>query len=337
MSKQAADNIEIARGVILVKVPIPNNPLGYLNCYLVEGKDGWLMVDTGWHAEGALDTLLAGLKKAGLAITDIATIVVTHVHPDHFGLAGKLKQLSPGTRLLTHHWEGALIESRFVKFNNLRQRMATLLREHGVPDHNIPAFESASMPTLEFVTMTMPDDSLFGGEVISTGVFDLEVIWTPGHSPGHICLYEPQNRLFFSGDHILPVITPNVSFHAQAGDNPLGDFVNALRKVQNLPVTRVLPAHEHVFSDLRGRVDELLKHHDMRKEEILGHIRKRPQSAYVIASLLTWAVANQTWDQFSAQLKRSAMMEALAHLEFMRWEGTVKRVREDNLVLYTTA
>ncbi len=87
--------MEIARGIYQLKVPIPENPLEYLNCYLIEGKDGWLMVDTGWYTPDAFSALEAGLKDLGLAPVDIATMVVTHVHPDHFGLAGRIKQISP--------------------------------------------------------------------------------------------------------------------------------------------------------------------------------------------------------------------------------------------------
>jgi len=122
----------------------------------------------------------------------------------------------------------------------------------------------------------------------------LEVIWTPGHSPGHICLYEPQNQLLFAGDHILPKITPNISYHVQSGDNPLGDFLYALQKVQNLPVTKVLPAHEHVFRDLRGRIEEIRKHHDRRIEEIHRTIQEKPRVAYEIASQMTWDIPDLT-------------------------------------------
>ena len=103
--------------------------------------------------------------------------------------------------------------------------MAALLQRHGVPNSDLPVLGSASMPALQFVTVTFPDRVLYGGETITTGVYDLEVIWTPGHSPGHICLYEPKNQLLFSGDHILPCISPNVSYHVQSGDNPLGDYI----------------------------------------------------------------------------------------------------------------
>jgi len=326
--------MEIAYGIHLVKVPIPDNPLGFLNCYLISGKDGWLMLDTGWHTHEALDALQAGLQSLGLAFTDIATIVVTHVHPDHFGLAGRLKQLSPQTKLLAHKWEWALLESRYIRFADLQRQMGVLLRRHGVADMDVRALQMASMPAMEFVTLTMPDEPLYGGEVLNTGLYNLEVIWTPGHSPGHICLYEPQNQLLFAGDHILPQITPNVSYHVQSGDDPLGCYIYALQKLQKLPVTKVLPAHEHVFTDLPGRINEIFRHHDRRKEEMRRLIKDEPVGAYEISSHITWDIPELTWKQFSPQIQRAAVMETIAHLEYMRLEGTVTRVDEDGLLLY---
>ena len=329
--------MEIAPGIHQVKVPIPNNPLGHLNCYLVEGKNGWLMIDTGWNAADAFNSLQAGLKDVGLTLTDISTIVVTHVHADHFGLAGRIKHISPRAELLTHRWESDLIESRYIKFAELRDKMAAMLECHGVPSSAVSALGSASMPTLEFVTLAFPDCVLYGGEVISTGVYDLEVIWTPGHSPGHICLYKPRNRLLFSGDHILPGITPNVSYHVQSGDNPLGDYIGALRKLQNLPATKVLPAHEHIFTDLRRRIDQIAEHHELRKAEILKALYNDTHNAWEIASRLTWNVPGQAWEQFPPLLKRSAVTETIAHLECMRWEGKVQKITKGKTIWYALA
>lgn len=327
--------MEIAPGIYQLKVPIPDNPLGNLNCYLIEGEDGWLMVDTGWYTAEAFSSLQTGLKDLGLALTNISTMVVTHVHPDHFGLAGKIKQASPRTELLTHRWESDLIESRYVKFSDLRNRMSAMLERHGVPSLSRLALESASMPALQFVTVTFPDRMLYGGEIISTKVYDLEVIWTPGHSPGHICLYEPRNQLLFSGDHILPVITPNVGYHVQSGDNPLGDYICALHKLENLPVTKVLPAHEHIFTDLRSRIQQIVDHHTRRKAEIQEFIVNEPHNAWEISSRITWDIPGLVWEQFPPLHKRSAVTEIIAHLECMRWEGKVRRIIKDNSISYT--
>jgi glyoxylase-like metal-dependent hydrolase (beta-lactamase superfamily II) len=329
--------MEIVSGIHQLKIPIPDNPLGYLNCYLIEGKGGWLMVDTGWFTPEAFAHLQAELKNLGLGLADIATIVVTHVHPDHFGLAGKIRRVSPMTKLLMHRYESDLIDSRYIKFAELQDKMAILMQRHGVPMSELAALKSASMPALEFVTMTLPDHVLYGGEVIATGIYNLEVIWTPGHSPGHLCLYEPQNRLLFSGDHILPIISPNVSYHVQSGDNPLGDYISALLKLKNLSVAKVLPGHEHIFTDLQKRIQEILDHHSRRKAEMQQAIAKQPRNAYEISSQITWDIPGLAWERFQPLDKRAAVMETIAHLECMRWEGRVTKISKDDLVLYITA
>ena len=326
--------MEIVKGINLLRVPIPDNPLGFLNCYLVAGTDGWLMVDTGWSTAEALASLRAGLKDLGLEVTDIETIVLTHVHPDHFGLAGRLKQLSPHTRILTHHWEMALIESRYIKFAELQKKMGVLLREHGVPDSVAGSMETASMPAMEYVTITMPDAALYGGEIIKTGLFELEVIWTPGHSPGHICLYEPDNQLLFAGDHILPTITPNVSYHVQSGDNPLGDYLCAIQKLERLRVAKVLPGHEDVFEDLQGRLAAIVRHHRNRKEEMRALIKETALTAYEIASRVSWISPGTRWEHIQAHMQRAAVAETVAHLELMRREGTVERREEAGIFRY---
>lgn len=328
--------MEVIPGIHQLRVPIPDNPLGFLNCYMVQGKNGWLMVDTGWYTQDAFNSLAKQLKEMGLGFTDVETIVVTHVHADHYGLAGRIKQVSPSTKLLTHRWEGDLIESRYIKFAELRDKMGAVLAQHGVPPSDQSALQSASMPVLEYVTVTMPDLSLYGGEVLNTGVFNLDVVWTPGHSPGHICLWENDHKILFSGDHILPVITPNISYHVQSGDNPLGDFINSLNKLRKLPAVQVLPAHEQIFTNLQERIEQIKEHHEQRKEEIRNAIRKDPHNAWFISAQLTWNIP-VPWDHFDPLDRRIAVTETVAHLEYMRWDGTVERLVKDGIILYKAA
>ena len=105
-----------------------------------------------------------------------------------------------------------------------------------------------------FVLPVAPDVQLEGGETISTGVFNLKVLWTPGHSKGHVCLYEPANKLFFSGDHLLPTITPNIGLHPQSSANPLQEFINSLRLIADMDINLILPGHEKPFTGAKERV-----------------------------------------------------------------------------------
>ena len=324
--------MEVVPGVHQLRIPITDNPLGHINAYLVQGDKGCLLVDTGWNTDEAFSSLNAQLQALGLGLRDIAMVVVTHVHADHYGLAGRIRQNSP-TRFAFHLWEKALIESRYIDFRDLQGKIGQFLRKHGAPPDTTSPLQTASMPALDFVTVAWPDEVLYGGEVFTVGEFQLEVIWTPGHSPGHVCLYEPSKKLLFAGDHILPTITPNVSYHPQSGSNPLGDYVHSLNQLKRLPVNLVLPAHEHVFQDLHTRAEEIVRHHENRENRILAIIDKEPQTAYSIASVFPWR-APGGFQGLDWLMKRIAVTEIIAHLELLRMEALVERFVRNSLIFY---
>ena len=327
--------MKISPGIHQLKLPIPDNPLGFVNCYLVEGNDGWLMVDTGWPADEAISALEAELQDLGLSLSDVTTIIATHAHPDHSGLVGRIKQISPKISLLAHprEWD-SIIDLHYIKFASFWKKMSTLMKQHGVSSAELATIQSVSLPTSCFVMIPFPDQPLYGGEIIDTGVYQLETIWTPGHSPGHICLYEPKNRLLFTGDHILPGITPNVSYDTQSGDNPLGDYLHSLRKLKNLEVDKVLPCHQDTFTNLYERIGQLFAHHEERKQDIWGVIFFGQRTAYDIASLIPWDLSGLVWSQFPPLQKCIAITETIAHLEYMCCEGKTTKINRNGLTLY---
>lgn len=308
--------------------------LGHLNVYLIQGSHGWLLIDTGWNTPESFKVLKDSLGSLGLDFKDINTIVLTHSHPDHYGLTGMVLQQAPKIKLLCHRWEADLIESRYIKFAEPQQDIAFLLEKHGVPENDLQPLGAASMPMLQMITVAVPNQVLYGGEIISTGIFDLEVIWTPGHSPGHICLYEAKNRLLFCGDNILPTITPNVGYHVLSGDNPLGEYLLALSKLANLPVDCVYPGHEYSFTNIKGRIKEIIEHHQEREVEILNCLAQGVSNSYQICRKLTWNTLGVGWEKLPPLLKRAAITETIAHLEHMRWEGRISRKFENNRISY---
>ena len=328
---------EIIPGIYQIQLPLADDRmtrLSHVNSYLIRGTEGWLLIDPGWNTPVTQQTLEGALKSLGLTLVDISMIVITHGHPDHFGLAGRIKHLSPRTRMFMHRWEADLIESRYIKFSEPQEKMNVLLMNHGVPDGLVDALGTASMPALEFVIISLPDHVFYGGEIIHTGVFDLEVIWTPGHSPGHVCLYESRNKLLFSGDHVLPTISPNISYHALSGDNPLGDYIYALGKLGNLGVAQVHPGHEFSFTNLQGRIQLILDHHNQREKEIVEIMDGKNYNCYEIASKLTWNMRGLSWDQFPVLQQRFAITETIAHVEHLRWNGKVSKTLENNCFRY---
>ena len=179
-----------------------------------------------------------------------------------------------------------------------------------------------------------PDVLLEGGETFSTGDATLEAIWTPGHTPGHVCFYDRANRMIFTGDHILPVITSNVSTRQTSDDDPLGDYLESVDKLRALEVDLVLPAHQHHFTDLGKRLAELDAHHERRLAAVLAACRGPGRTAYEVAAEVPWDVG--AWDTMDEFLRRAALGETLSHLEYLRRRERIRRYRDDPYARWTT-
>jgi glyoxylase-like metal-dependent hydrolase (beta-lactamase superfamily II) len=179
-----------------------------------------------------------------------------------------------------------------------------------------------------------PDVLLEGGETFSTGNATLQAVWTPGHTPGHVCFFDRENRMIFTGDHILPVITSNVSTRMATEDDPLGDYLDSIDKLRELDVALVLPAHQHHFTDLGKRLGELDAHHDKRLGAVLAACAGPGSTGYEVASKVPWDVG--TWNEMDQFLRRAALGETLSHLEYLRRRGRVRRFRDDPHARWTT-
>ncbi len=327
--------IEVTPGIFHLSLPIPNTALNHVNTYLVQGEGEYLLIDTGWGTPQALDYLKDQLAEIGVRFEDISQIVVTHIHPDHYGLAGRLKQRSQA-KFALHHLEKDLIVSRYIDMDKLLHQLTQWLHINGVPANELSQLRAASVEMTKFVTPIMPDITLHGGETITIGSFNFQVLWTPGHSPGHISLYEPERKVLVSGDHILPTITPNIGLHPQSSPDPLDDYLNSLESMKQLEVSWVLPGHEHLFTDLRQRIEQLFRHHEERNSEILVALDTKPKPAYQVATEITWKgdTGGANWDKLDPWDKRIAVLETMSHLEAMRAARKLDRFVRDDIIYY---
>ncbi len=325
---------EVRPGLYQLKVPIPDNPLGWVLPYLVPGDDGYTLVDCGWDTPEAFAALEEELKEVSVTFDDIKRLLVTHVHPDHYGMAGRIKEVCDA-EVIIHQRERDFIRSRYRNPEQLLERMADWLIENGVPKSEMTDLQQASMPARAFVSPVEPDSVLWGGETLDFGPYVFEVYWTPGHSPGHLCFYERKQRFILTGDHVLPSITPNVSLHPQQMGNPLGDYLASLRRLESLDVERVLPAHEYEFKDLRGRVNEIVEHHDTRLDEMLAIVGDEGATAYDVASGIVWTTG--TYETFSVWMRRAAISETLAHLEYAVQEGRLNHSKRGGVSRFELA
>lgn len=328
---------EVTPGIYRLKSPVPMGSYNdYVNAYLVRGNDGCLLFDTGWDTEEAFSSIKAQLAEIGISFQDISQIVITHRHPDHYGLVSKLKQLSPA-KVALHYLENEFMQQRYTHLDDFVRDLECWLTKNGLPEEEMAKFRPSALGSQRLITPTPPDTTLHGGETMSTGLFNFKVIWTPGHSIGHICLYEPDKKILLSGDHVLPDTTSNISLYPQqAGSNPLGDFLNSLDSLRRLEVNINLPGHEEPFTDLPKRIDQLFEHHKLRKSEILGSLKTGMKTTYEVATEITWMrdKGGTSWQNLSPIDKRMAMLEAISHLESMIVDGSVSRFSKNGTTYY---
>jgi glyoxylase-like metal-dependent hydrolase (beta-lactamase superfamily II) len=311
---------DLGGGVWSVPVPIPGNPLGYTLVYAIESPKGPVLVDAGWNHPDAWEALSGGLAALGIDVSTVSGVVVTHFHPDHAGLAGQVKEAS-GAWIAMHPNDAALVrlmheyaESEHVSFQS------DMLRRAGA-DPGV-AREAVSRPT----PPALPDRELRDGDLVDLPGRKLRAVHTPGHTPGHICLHLEDADRLFTGDHVLPDITPHIGIYPYDRDDidPLGDFLDSLDRVGELGPLDALPAHEWIFPDVAARAAEIRHHHEEKLVRLRALLAQRPEplTIWEVAAMMTW---NKPWDTLSPTLKGMAAGEAAAHLRSLEARGHIRR------------
>jgi glyoxylase-like metal-dependent hydrolase (beta-lactamase superfamily II) len=318
--------MQILDGMFQLKVPIPNSPVGYVLPYAFQVPGGISIIDPGWDAPESVESLEGQLKAIGASFTDLKQIIVTHVHPDHYGMAHRLRELS-GAQVLVHEddvgyprWgAGVDIDAWFAR--------------HGFPDSAPRMDPNRQGWQQRMPSQRGPDRLMHDGETLKVGAFELRVIWTPGHSPGHACFYMERELLLLSGDHVLPTISPNVGLWPGSDADPLGDYIRSLKLLRGLECKHVYPAHEYDFADLEARLDELEQHHEERLGEVIAAMTAGATTCYEIARGVKWSIGH--FDKFDWGTRRAAMSETLSHLRHLYREGRVSLREVDNIDHWT--
>lgn len=313
-------------GVWSIEVPIPDNPLGHTLVHLLDTDRGPVLIDTGWDDPTSWDTLTAGLGSLGVSVAEIHGVVITHHHPDHHGLSGQVRDAS-GAWIAMHAADSTVVRrTREAEPGLWLDYLADKLARAGAPDAHIEPLRAARasgrMRTLSGLRAALPDREIVPGEFLDLAGRRLRAIWTPGHTPGHVCLHleethpanQPGNGRLFSGDHLLPEITPHIGLYEDPDDttvtDPLGDYLDSLERIGRLAPAEVLPAHQYAFPDAAGRVQELLTHHEERLTGLLALLAE-PLTPWQVAERMEW---NRPWEQIPYGSRNIAVSEAEAHL-----------------------
>jgi len=320
---------ELLPNIYKVEIPLPGSPLKEVNSYVIRDSTHSLIIDTGLNRKECMDAMQAGLHKLGVKLGE-TDFFITHLHADHFALTPRL--VTPTSRVYLSRPE-AERHARLSNGSNWDD-MAAQARLHGFPEGEL---ESAlqNHPGYRYgARLDMPLSVVEQGDTIEIGTYGFRCVATPGHTKGHMCLFEPNEKMLFSGDHILGDITPNIQAWFDEW-NPLSEYLFNLDKVCEMDVELALPGHRSIITNCKKRIQELKHHHRKRAEEVLSILERGSKSAFQVASQMSWDIVCESWEVFPVAQKWFATGEAIAHLKYLEEQQQVFREQVGGKVTYS--
>lgn len=314
---------EIVPGIVQIPVPIPY-PMRYVNCYLIRG-DGVALVDTAMDTPEGRAALEGALAELGLGFADLDQVILTHHHPDHYGLSGLIE--AAGAEVWLLDIEEQTGHRFWLEYEPWLQASVEQFRRHGAPLTGLEGMAQGMWLTRSQVHPPQHPKTVTDGETLNIAGWLFRVTWTPGHADGHMALLRDDGVLL-AGDHLLERITPNIGLWAYSRPNPLGDYLESLEKVKRLEARMALVGHfGPVIPDIPKRAEELRRHHDERLNELLMLLEGGPQTAWEVSLKLFGG-------QLSFVQRRFAWAETLAHLEYLRLQGSIRTEGGEGVVRY---
>ena len=316
---------KVAENIYRKTVPLPNNPLRDINAYIITGEKN-LLIDTGFNRLECEEALQDAFRELNIDETDL---FITHFHSDHCGLIEKFEK--ENSIVYAGETDGKLIN--FETENIYWRMLDNLFINYGFPKadvgRNTDIHPGRKYCHEKRVNFTFVKE----GDILRYGGYELEAIETPGHTPGHMCLYDAKKKILFCGDHILGTITPNISIELNI-ENPLQDYLESLGKVEKLDVKLLLTSHGTPVGDMHERIRELKHHHEERLLEVMYILQEEWKTAYQVARDMTWEIDYRNWDDFPLPQKWFATGESISHLQYLYYSGKISKEEKSGIHYY---
>lgn len=307
---------EVRPGMLSIPVDFPGNPMRYTLCYALLDDQQCVIIDPGFDSDQGQAQIAAALRRADIGINEITGIIATHFHHDHLGMAARLGRAS-GAWIALGSEERRYItdcEDAHAEVALDQERMKTW----GVPDERCAEAAMSAEGLLMMKGLADPDLRLADGQLLDAAGRQLRIASTPGHTPGHICLWDDDEELLFAGDHVLPRISPNVSLEIRGDTDPLRKNIDSLNRIAENNHFEVAPAHEYRFRGVSDRAKALRQHIQARSDEVLGILGSGAPTVHEVARNLSWS---RGWESLGRLQFRLALSETAAHIQYLVTSG----------------
>lgn len=298
-----------------IRLPLPFR-LREVNLYLLKGVDGYTLVDTGLGTPEGRATFDNALEELGIAERDIVRVFVTHMHPDHIGMAGRRADAGARVTIMAEEEPRA----RYVWGTQWLSSWADFTRSHGASEEISEGIVEAVNRLRGFVSLPERFEYVKDGDIVDAGGRKLRVVWTPGHSDFHYVLVDDAGKAVYCGDQLLPVITPNIGLYPECRPNPLEDYLWSLTRFGRESSYTIYPAHGEPYATLPERIAQLQAHHRERLNGVTAQVKAASNG------ITAFEIVKHFWgNRLTTHEVRFALAEIVAHLEYLRLRGSLAR------------
>jgi glyoxylase-like metal-dependent hydrolase (beta-lactamase superfamily II) len=306
-------------GLFRLRLPLPWPGVPHCNAWAVASGDGFVLFDTGMHQPDSISHLERALEMCDLRLEQARMVVCTHAHTDHCGQAATVVERA-GCEVWIHpnhkHLDRMLEDPQAVL-----ERRLEIARQSGVPEEPLRrAAEQRSAQGSGIAGPIEPHRELLEGVRIETDLGEWVTYETPGHSPSHVCLFQPERRLLISGDHLLGRIS--LYFDYGYSPDPVGEFLGSLDVVQRLGARLCLAGHGRTFADVHAHIEG----NRTLVEERLASVREALDGRELTPFELVPYVYGDALSEQNAHWLLSKILCFLAHLQAL---GHVRQIADE--------
>jgi glyoxylase-like metal-dependent hydrolase (beta-lactamase superfamily II) len=267
-------------GLWRLRLPLPWPGIPHCNAWVLAKDGGYVLIDTGMYDSGSMDQLERAMQQVKLDLSRVSLLAITHAHSDHWGQSAPIVERAE-CAMWMHPNHGAQFANLSDPDRALTRRME-VARHSGVPDGALTEYvkRAKDMPS-GIAAAIEPDQPLVDGVTIDTDLGPWQVLETPGHTPSHVCFFQPERRLLISGDHLLGRIS--LYFDYGQSEDPVGEYLGSLDKVQAVRARLALSGHGKPFLDVPGHIDSTRRLVSENIDRATAAVTAQPRTAMTIA------------------------------------------------------